>query len=232
MYSALPPPRLLILIGGVSGVGKSHTAHALAHTLNAHVLSTDVLRAAMRSLIPLARMPHLHLSSFEACDRAGDPDLLTTMDRQARALAPALQAATERALSDYQTVVVEGVHLLPDEAIRLHDTPVLRVLLTVPSDRVHRARFSQRSSDTGGRRPAGPPTEHLSALRVMQAALVARARAADVLVLPSDASTHRVLCQMASQSLYGVAAPPHPSAATKTARQLAGPQPGLAHGYR
>ncbi|MPY68032.1 AAA family ATPase [Deinococcus sp. SDU3-2] len=210
MSTPIPCSRLLILIGGVSGVGKSHTAHALGRTLNAHLLSTDVLRAAMRSLIPAIALPHLHHSSFASCSDTGDPDLLATMDQQAQALAPALQAAVERALSEHRTVVVEGVHLLPNETLRFRGTRVLRVLLTAPSDRVHHARFVQRAADTGGRRPSGPATAHLSALREMEAALVTRARGTDVLILPSDGATHRALCRLAFEHRYGVAAGPCP----------------------
>jgi 2-phosphoglycerate kinase len=199
MIYALPPPRLLILIGGVSGVGKSHTAQALARTLNAYLLSTDVLRAAMRSVVPAQVAPHLHRSSFMACSES--TDMLTTVDHQTRALTPALHAAVERALSEHPIVVAEGVHLLPDLDTNVPATSILQVLLTVPNPTVHQARLQERSRETSGRRSAQLPILHMGALRDMQDALIARAIRSNTNVLPADDLTHSVLCLLAFDRL-------------------------------
>jgi 2-phosphoglycerate kinase len=207
MTHALPPPRLLVLIGGVSGVGKSYTAQALARPLSASLRSTDVLRAAMRHLIHAQLTPHLHRSGFTIRTNTGG-ELLTSIDHQTAALVPTLQAVMERAMSEHPPVV-DGVYLFPNLPAHLLKTHMPRALLTAPTFPVYVQRLQQRSRRTCGQRPARPPTQHLTELRAMAPVLIACAQNSNGKgVPPWDEHPHAALPMLSLKSLTGTTSPP------------------------
>ena len=70
-----PPRPLVILLGGVSGTGKSYLAAEIAYRLGiARVVSTDSIREVMRSMVSPALLPTLHASTFNAWQALTDPN--------------------------------------------------------------------------------------------------------------------------------------------------------------
>ena len=112
---------LLVLLGGVTGVGKSTVATQLAARLGIpHVIATDQVRQVVRAFFSHEFLPSVHHSSFDVVAGAVADAARRARGRspgscsQAHDIAPGLDAVVERAIADRTPMVVEGVHLLPD----------------------------------------------------------------------------------------------------------------------
>ena len=112
----------VILIGSASGIGKSTIAAELAKTLNIkHLIESDFIRAVVRGIIGKEYAPALHSSSYDAYknlrnkSRYEDYNELVSagFDEHASYVIPALEKIIQRAITDYDDIVIEGVHLVP-----------------------------------------------------------------------------------------------------------------------
>jgi 2-phosphoglycerate kinase len=176
----LEPP-LLVLIGGVTGVGKSTVATQLAGRLGiTRVIATDQLRQVVRAFFSQDFMPAVHHSSFNvaaALRTYGDDQSGTVAGflRQAHDLAPGIDALVQRAASEGTPIVLEGVHLLPeipDPSLR-EQAVAVRVLLAARDEQAHRAHFQRRGAETP--RASGRYLEAFDRIRTLQDYLIERA---------------------------------------------------------
>lgn len=112
----------VILIGSASGIGKSTIAAELAKTLNIkHLIESDFIRAVVRGIIGKEYAPALHSSSYDAYkhlrnkERYESYDELVSagFDEHASAVIPGLEKIIQRAITDYDDIIIEGVHLVP-----------------------------------------------------------------------------------------------------------------------
>ncbi|HZO59659.1 MAG TPA: hypothetical protein VFB51_08200 [Solirubrobacterales bacterium] len=185
---------LLVLIGGVTGVGKSTVATQLAGRLGIpHVIATDQVRQVVRAFFSREFLPSVHHSSFDVsralAGPAGDPSgTVAGYVHQAHDIAPGLDAVVERAISDRTPMVVEGVHLLPDvpDAGLCARATTVRVMLAVRDEDEHREHFHTRGVQT-----LREPQRYLEALeriRAVQDYLIGRAEAAGVPVIDASGS--------------------------------------------
>ena len=183
---------LLVLLGGVTGVGKSTVATQLAGRLGIpHVIATDQVRQVVRAFFSHEFLPSVHHSSFDVSKAlsAAPQDASGTVAgylRQAHDIAPGLDAVVERAISDRTPMVVEGVHLLPDipNAQLCKRATTVRVMLAVRDEAQHRERFHTRGMQT-----LREPQRYLEALdriRILQEYLVERAESAGVPVIEAS----------------------------------------------
>jgi 2-phosphoglycerate kinase len=206
----LDPP-LLVLIGGVTGVGKSTVATQLAGRLGiTRVIATDQLRQVVRAFFSHDFMPAVHHSSFDvaaALRTYGDDESGTVAGflRQAHDLAPGIEALVQRALSEGTPIVLEGVHLLPeipDPTLRKQAIAV-RVLLTAQDERAHRAHFHARGANT----PRGQDRylEAFHRIRALQDYLIERAEAEGVPII-DEAGVEAALARVTEVVLEAVGA--------------------------
>jgi 2-phosphoglycerate kinase len=190
---------LLVLLGGVTGVGKSSVATQLAARLGiSHVMATDQVRQVVRAFFSHEFMPSVHHSSFDVTKVLSSlpPDPSGTVAgyvRQAQDIAPGLDAVVERAISDRTPMVVEGVHLLPEipSAHLCERATTVRALIAVRDEAEHRQHFHTRGVQT-----LRAPERYLEALdriRVLQAYLIERAEAAGVPVIEAQGSLEAML---------------------------------------
>ena len=185
---------LLVLLGGVTGVGKSTVATQLAGRLGIpHVIATDQVRQVVRAFFSHEFLPSVHHSSFDVSKALSDlsDDAAGTVAgyiRQAHDIAPGLDAVVERAISDRTPMVVEGVHLLPDipNPDLCERATTVRVMLAVRDEAEHREHFHTRGMQT--LREPGRYLEALDRIRVLQDYLVERAEAAGVPVIEASGS--------------------------------------------
>jgi len=185
---------IVLLVGGTTGTGKSTVATEIAHRLGiTRVTSTDFIRQTMRSLFSRELMPSVHYSSFEARlaltraeeEESGDATLLGFLDQTRNVLVGA-EAAVERALTEGWSMVLEGVHLVPGMVRVEHgDALVVHVVLAIEDEEVHRSRFWVREFATDGLRPLEKYLEGLPEIRVIQDAILDRARRCDAVVIES-----------------------------------------------
>jgi 2-phosphoglycerate kinase len=177
---------LIVLLGGVTGVGKSTVASQLANRLGiTHVVATDQVREVVRAFFSPHFMPAVHHSSFDvggvlAEPSGNDSSTVAGFLRQVGDVAPGIDALIERAVSERTRIVLEGVHLLPDvpDPALCQEAITVRALLTVEDEEVHRAHFYMR----GFEQPR-PPERYLKAfdrIRALQEYLIERAQQAGI----------------------------------------------------
>jgi 2-phosphoglycerate kinase len=113
---------LIILMGGVTGSGKSTVSSELAYRLDIpRHQSTDMMREIIRSYLPSQRVPALKYSSFEAWRGLSDavdgavPEnehpVVAGFLSQLAAMKPALEASINRSIEERQHLILEGVHV-------------------------------------------------------------------------------------------------------------------------
>jgi 2-phosphoglycerate kinase len=180
---------LVVLLSGVTGVGKSTVATQLAGRLGfVHVIATDQVRQVVRAFFSHEFLPSVHHSSFDVARALSelpedDEGTIAGFLRQVHDIAPGVDALVERAISDRTPMVLEGVHLLPDlpsPALCARATTV-RALIAVRDPEAHRRHFHARGMQT-----LRAPERYLDALdriRLLQDYLIARAEGAGIPVI-------------------------------------------------
>lgn len=168
---------LVLLIGGATGTGKSTLATEVAFRLGiSHVTSTDMLREAMRAVLPREVVPGLHDHSFRGMSLGGkalsDPreKVLAGFRQQADQVAVAVRAVIRRAARESTPLVIEGVHLRPPfhrYAPADADVVVTGLVLALPSASRHKRRFPKRQSSQP-KRPSGDYLEAFQSVRWIQ----------------------------------------------------------------
>ena len=179
---------LVIFIGGASGTGKSTLALELAPMLRIYrVIATDTIRQVMRMVFSPQILPAIHGSSFSTRplpfggDHSPKREAIMAFQEQAIRIGVGIRAVVERAVGEGQSVLVEGVHLLPpivpftDLDAVCHQVPLM---LATPDVETHRRRFFIRSRR--GRRPAERYIEHFETIRVLHGYMLEQAEAEDV----------------------------------------------------
>lgn len=117
---------LIVLIGGITGSGKSTVSSELAFRLNiSRHQSTDMMREIIRSYLSPQMVPTLKYSSFEAwrglpgsADGTGpglENRVITGFLSQFAAMKLALEATISRSIEEKQHLILEGVHVVPTE---------------------------------------------------------------------------------------------------------------------
>ncbi|AWN22775.1 2-phosphoglycerate kinase [Deinococcus irradiatisoli] len=192
-----PPRPLVILLGGVSGTGKSYLAAEIAYRLGiARVVSTDSIREVMRSMVSPALLPTLHASTFTAWQALVDPNeeqpehpsteaLLAGFREQVQQVSVGLDAVVRRSIEEGMSVVLEGVHLVPGYLSARHGAIVIPMLVTLPDADEHRRHFEARDKQTTQSRPLHRYMRYFDEIRVMQRDLELLARRLKVPMLDS-----------------------------------------------
>jgi 2-phosphoglycerate kinase len=177
---------ILLLLGGATGTGKSTVATEAAHRLGiTRVTSTDFIRETIRAFFPLATMPVVHFSSFEA--GASEAEVEAGFLEQTRRVLVGVEAAIERALAEGWSMVIEGVHLVPGMVpTRIEGALVVHAVLVLESEEAHRERFQVRDAATGGVRGMAKYLDSLDRIRLLQERIVERAERLRVPVIESS----------------------------------------------
>lgn len=189
-----------ILIGGVTGTGKSYLAAEVAYRLGiTRIESTDSVRQVMRAMVSRELLPALHASSFDAWtatlepheDRPAHPTrerLLEGFRDQVNQVTVGLRAIIERAAEEHTSMVLEGVHVvpgfLPTESFK--NATVVPMVAVVRSEDEHRKRFYLRDKETSQHRPMGRYLERFDDIRALQSYVEEMARAVGVPVIDGE----------------------------------------------
>lgn len=185
-----PPRPLVILLGGVSGTGKSFLAAEVAYRLGiSRVVGTDSIREVMRSMVSPALLPTLHASTFNAWEALVPPgerlpehasldQLMAGFRDQVQQVSVGLKAVVQRSVEEGTSVLLEGVHLVPGY-IRpgdIRNAIVVPMLVTLPSADEHRRHFESRDVETAATRPLHRYLRYFDEIRRMQDQLETLAR--------------------------------------------------------
>ena len=190
---------LVVALGGSSGVGKSTVSQEAADRLGISVvISTDQVRAVIRSVLDADLFPALSQSSFSAAkmlrSNLSGNRLLFAFEEQARIVQHGTVALARRSVKEGQQVMINGVHIVPGLFPVDAEFPLFTYVLTVGSTEEHRGRFIQRFLD-GDRKP----TEHLQrmdAIRELDGYIVEQCQRHGVPVIRSTTFEGTVLSVM------------------------------------
>ncbi len=177
-----PPRPVVVLLGGVSGTGKSVLAAEIAYRLGiARVVSTDSIREVMRAMVSPALLPTLHASTFNAWEALVPPgqtkpphptreELLAGFRDQVQQVSVGLSAVVDRSVEEGTSIVLEGVHLVPGylRADSFAGALVVPMLVTLPNPEEHRRHFESRDEETAASRPMHRYMRYFKEIRTMQ----------------------------------------------------------------
>ncbi|MGH9280323.1 MAG: hypothetical protein ACRD12_19765 [Acidimicrobiales bacterium] len=154
---------LIILLGGVTGVGKSTIATMLASRLGiTRVIPTDAIREVMRSMLTPGLFPTLHTSVFDVgrivrtpLPRSADPTIIGFREQTA-AVTVGIEALIQRAVEEGTDLIVEGAHVVPGFLSLDHfagKALAVELVVTVDEEEAHRSHFLRRARETRNRPP-------------------------------------------------------------------------------
>lgn len=184
----------VILIGSASGIGKSTIAAELAKTLNIkHLIESDFIRAVVRGIIGKEFAPALHSSSYDAYknlrnrNRYDSYDELVSagFDEHASYVIPALEKIIQRAITDYDDIIIEGVHLVPGliNIDQFKDYANIYFFILSSDEEAHKERFVKRAIQI---HRGGKQLDFFKENRIIHDHLLAQAQVNDVNVINSE----------------------------------------------
>jgi 2-phosphoglycerate kinase len=153
---------LIILVGGTTGVGKSTIATEVAHRLGiTRVVSTDSIREVMRGIFTKDLMPAIYESAFNAWRGLRVPvphganPVIVGFREQTAVVTTGIKALIDRSVLEGDSLVLEGVHLVPGylEPRQFKNARVVQLVITVEDEDSHRSHFYIREVQTDGMRP-------------------------------------------------------------------------------
>ncbi|MCW8962611.1 MAG: AAA family ATPase [Gammaproteobacteria bacterium] len=189
--SGLP---LILLIGGITGAGKSTLTTELAYQLNiVRTQSTDMMREIVRCYLPAAQIPTLSYSSFEAwrglVENAKSVSKLKHTEEivrgflsQFKIVKHGLEATVYRAVKENHDLIVDGIHVLPSELeldIARDQAIVIPLMLVVPRKKTLWKRFKQREREQP-ERGSSRYLKQLDQIWMLQSWLVRKAEKHDI----------------------------------------------------
>lgn len=156
---------LILLIGGVTGCGKSMVASELAYRLDiSRHQSTDLMREIIRSYLSPQLVPTLEYSSFDAWhglpgieEEFGqdiENKVIAGFLSQFVAMQPALMATIDRAVKERQHLILEGVHVVPTELnlnVPVEEAVVIPVMLATMKKAMLRKQLKRRGREKSNR---------------------------------------------------------------------------------
>ena len=184
----------VILIGSASGIGKSTIAAELAKKLEIkHLIETDFIRAVVRGIIGKDYAPALHTSSYNAYKTLRDKEkyddnielICAGIEEHASFVIPAIEQVIRRAISDFDDVIIEGVHLIPG-LINIDqfksDANVYFFILS-SDEESHKGRFVKRAIQI---HRGGKQLDHFTENRIIHDFLIKKADEHNVPVIQTE----------------------------------------------
>ncbi len=184
----------VILIGSASGIGKSTIASELARTLNIkHLIESDFIRAVVRGIIGKEYAPALHSSSYDAYKHIRNKnrydsydDLVSAgFDDHASYVIPALEKIIQRAITDYDDIIIEGVHLVPGliNTEQFKDYANIYFFILSSDEESHKERFVKRAVQI---HRGGKQLDFFKENRIIHDHLINQAKANNVSIINSQ----------------------------------------------
>ena len=184
----------VILIGSASGIGKSTIASELAKTLNIkHLIESDFIRAVVRGIFGKEYAPALHSSSYDAYKHLRNKNRFESyeelvsagFDEHASYVIPGLEKIIQRAITDFDDIIIEGVHLVPGliniEQFREYANIYFFVLSS--DEESHKERFVKRAIQI---QRGGKQLDYFRENRIIHDHLLKTAKANDVNIINTE----------------------------------------------
>ena len=199
----------VILVGSASGIGKSTVAAELAKQLGIkHLIETDFIREVVRGVIGKEYAPALHKSSFNAYTTLRNQKNFEDRNELINAgfvehssfVIPAIEKVINRAIADYDDVIIEGVHLIPGliNTEKFKDSASLFFFVLSSDKENHKERFVKRAIQI---HRGGKQLEYFEENRIIHDFLISKAIENGVKVV--DAHTIEGTAQNMINSITG-----------------------------
>ncbi len=184
----------VILIGSASGIGKSTIAAELAKKLNIkHLIESDFLRAVVRGIIGSEYAPALHSSSYDAYKHIRNKNRYTSyddlvaagFDDHASYVIPAIEKVIQRAITDFDDIIIEGVHLVPGliDTEQFEDYANIYFFILSSDEESHKERFVKRAVQI---HRGGKQLDFFKENRIIHDHLLAQAKENDVPTIKTE----------------------------------------------
>lgn len=146
----------VILIGSASGVGKSTIAYEISKKLDIkYLIETDFIREIVRGVIGSEYAPALHKSSYDAYTSLRDefnfPDeeklIVAGFEEHSSFVIPAIEKVIARSIRDKDSIIIEGVHLVPGliDVKQFENFAHVYFFILTTDEQTHKERFIQRA---------------------------------------------------------------------------------------
>ena len=149
-------------------------------------ISTDTVRAVMRSYVPEGISPALHRSSYAPNGEEGD-DPVKSWRETCKVLEQSLEGLVDDAIARKTCLVLEGVSLVPSTKWidKWEDSGgyACGVLLTVTKEDVHKSLLLKRGFLTGNQENEQQKLQDFHRVRLIQDEMIRRAQAAEWLLI-------------------------------------------------
>ena len=191
---------LIVLIGGITGVGKSTVSHEICYKLDIpQVQSTDMIREIIRAYLAPPLVPLLQYSSFDAWKAIPEadtkkrffkkgPPVVEGFLSQLSILTPALESSIDRALREHNHLIIEGVHVLTTEfelTAAKDKAIVVPVMLATTSKSSLKKQLTRRGKEQD-KRPASRYIENIDHIWALQSYLLKTADNAEITILTNN----------------------------------------------
>ncbi|WP_296877539.1 3H domain-containing protein [uncultured Methanobrevibacter sp.] len=184
----------VILIGSASGIGKSTIAAELAKQLEIkHLIESDFIRAVVRGIIGKEYAPALHSSSYDAYKHLRNRnrfesygDLVSAgFDEHAAYVIPALEKIIQRAITDYDDIIIEGVHLVPGliDTEQFEEYANIYFFVLSSDEESHKERFVKRAVQI---QRGGKQLDYFKENRIIHDHLLTQAEKNNVVVISTE----------------------------------------------
>lgn len=171
-----------ILLGGTSGCGKSTLASLLAARLGTHnIISTDNIRHIMRSFLRPEDNPFIFTSSYQSGNlvpddpnKNFDDKVVEGYQRQSQSIIPHLFRLITYFKDLKESVIIEGVHLMPSTIVELSRMfhHIIPFTIFVRSQTKHKERFAIRAKYMTLDANVNTYIKHFENIRIIQSFLV------------------------------------------------------------
>ena len=184
----------VILIGSASGIGKSTIASEISNKLGIkYLIESDFIREIVRGVIGEDYAPALHSSSYNAYSTIRDKSNYESKEKLIEAgfgehasfVIPAIENVIKRSVKDNDSIVIEGVHLVPG-LINIeqfaNDAKVFFFILTIDKQE-HQKRFIKRAIEI---KRGGKQLDYFEENRVINDDLIEKANKFNVPVIDNS----------------------------------------------
>lgn len=194
----------VILIGSASGIGKSTISAELAKSLGIkHLVESDFIREVVRGIIGKDYAPSLHSSSYTAYTTLRNKNNYSSEEEliaagfvdHASFVVPALEKVMERAIKDYDDIIIEGVHLIPGliDISKFEEVADVHFFVLTSDEESHKDRFVKRATE---KRRGGKQLDYFKENRIIHDFLIKQAEKNNVKLIEStdiNTTVHRIL---------------------------------------
>lgn len=167
------------MISGSPGTGKSTFGMSVA--LDQGILkciSTDTIRAVMRSFVGEDVSPALHRSSYAAAFEGDDP--VRSWKETCICLSKSVDNIVQDAIDRQVSLVLEGVHVLPSSDLlqkwEQNGGVATGVLLKIEKEEKHKAQLQRRGFATGNMTNESKKIESYERIRAIQEEMICLAK--------------------------------------------------------